>query len=352
MGIRSQELIESVLYNPGNDYCLKDVDIQILADSYVLSALSKSAFQYLKEQWWLQQRREDISYKDFLTPLFKSYLSSLKFLDRDSEKVPQFKKLSQRAEAFERDVLSEVLLRAQSEQKEFLARSLSFMKELFLREEGDQRGVLQSDGHKGIELYRTFDGLDIIFELNYQLDREMKITQKKERLYEKAGVGVQSGYSTILLALAHLEEHYGLSGKKMVDLGSGYGRVGLVSALYCEEIDFIGYEYVAHRVDVSNRAAKNLELEKSLLFVTQDLSLSDFYIPQADIFYLYDPFTEETYHFILKQIVELSQLQRVIVVTKGNARAWLERISSDNNWSSPVFIDESNLCIFDSEKAK
>ena len=48
-------------------------------------------------------------------------------------------------------------------------------------------------------------------------------------------------------------------------------------------------------------------LTDRLNFHTQDLSCPDFQIPEADIDYLYDPFTEETYQYVLKQIVEWSQ---------------------------------------------
>lgn len=352
MGIRSENLVTNALFHQEEKLFLHDREVEVLSKSYILSALTQSASQYLKEQWWLYQRDEGESFDHFLQLLFKKYLSSVLFLKPFLKEETSFKELSKRAKNLESLILEEVLLRTQDEQKKFLSFSLLSMKELFLKEERDQVGSCQSEGHKGLELYRTFDGLDVIFDLNYQLDRDMEITQVKERLYEKAGVGVQSGYSTILLALAYLEEKYGLAGKKIVDLGSGYGRVGLVSALYCEEMDFIGYEYVGHRVDVSNRAVRNLKLQESLSFITQDLSLTGFKIPKADVFYLYDPFTEETYQSVLKQIVEMSHNQRVIVVTKGNAREWLVRVSQEQNWSPPVFIDEGNLCIFDSKLLK
>lgn len=352
MGIISENLVTNAIFRPGDKVSLHDKEIEVLSKAYILSALTQSASQYLKEQWWLYQRDGGESFDHFLPLLFKEYLSSVHFLQPFLKEDTSFKELSKRSRDLEGLILEEVLLRTQGEQKKFLSFSLLSMKELFLSEEGDQVGSCQSEGHKGLELYRTFDGLDVIFDLNYQLDRDMVITQQKERLYEKAGVGVQSGYSTILLALAYLEENYGLEGKTIVDLGSGYGRVGLVSALYCEEMDFIGYEYVGHRVDVSNRAVRNLKLQESLNFITQDLSLTDFKIPKADVFYLYDPFTEETYQSVLKQIVEMSYNQRVIVVTKGNAREWLVRVSQEQNWSSPVLIDEGNLCIFDSKLSK
>ena len=218
------------------------------------------------------------------------------------------------------------------------------MELLFLEEEGSKVESEQSLGQQGIRLYRTFDKLDEIFALNYQLDLDMLVDhESKERLYQRSGVGVQSGYSTILLALNRMEAPIGST---VVDLGSGYGRVGLVCSLIRPDIKFLGYEYVPHRVDISNNATAAFGLEESLRFKVQDLSLKSFSVPIADFYYLYDPFSEETYKYILDQIVRISQERDITIVTKGNARNWLVRIAKEHSWASPIYIDDSNLCIF------
>jgi SAM-dependent methyltransferase len=237
--------------------------------------------------------------------------------------------------------------RSHMEQKDFVIQSLNEMTTHFLKEEKEQEGKLQNLGHQGLQLYRTFDNLDDIFDLNYQLDRDMDVDHlEKERLYERAGVGVQSGYSTILLALESIDAE---KGSKIIDLGSGYGRVGLVCSLLRPDIDFIGYEFVPHRVDISNKACDSLELNESLVFKVQDLSLPEFKIPDADVYYLYDPFTKETYQYVLKQIVEVSKRRKVVIVTKGNARDWITQLAEENSWPLPVIIDEGNLCVFKSQ---
>ena len=134
-------------------------------------------------------------------------------------------------------------------------------------------------------------------------------------------------------------------GSSIVDLGSGFGRVGLVYSLLRPDIKFIGYEYVPHRVEVSSNAARSLDLEANLRFKVQDLSSQLFKIPIADVYYLYDPFTEETYQYVLKQITELSKKRKITVVTKGNARSWLTEIACKNSWPDPLVIDKGNLCI-------
>jgi hypothetical protein len=217
----------------------------------------------------------------------------------------------------------------------------------FLLEEKKQNRAEPHEGHQGPQLYRTFDKLDVVLNLDYQLDRDMVIGHSaKERLYAGSGVGVQSGYSTILLALSEVNLK---KAAKVIDLGSGYGRVGLVCSLLRPDIDFVGYEFVPHRVEIGNKASTFLGLEKSLSFKVQDLSLEDFKIPQADVYYLYDPFTKETYHHVLNQILSISKTRKISIVTKGNARGWLMEIAKKNSWPDAAYLDGGNLCVFRSE---
>ncbi len=324
-----------------------------MANLYIDSALLVTIADFLKEQLWLTNKQDKLSgksrsYEEFLRPFFTNELLSIFFLEEFliSNGADELKNIRKETQLIEHQVLKLISSRSSLAQKEFVTHSLKEMTKKFILEENNQLGVDQSLGHQGPDLYRTFDNLDDIFELNYQLDRDMTIDfDAKERLYEGAGVGVQSGYSTILLALEGINAK---RGSKIVDLGSGYGRVGLVCALLRPDLDFTGYEYVPHRVVVSNKACDFLDLGDSLNFEVQDLSLASFKIPIADIYYLYDPFTKETYRYVLEQIVEISKTQQVTIVTKGNGRAWLLDICRQNSWPTPIFIDEGNLCIFKS----
>lgn len=325
---------------------------QIITDIYIESALLGTISTFVKEQLWLKEKvdGEVKNFKEFLNVIFSSeipqvlYLVDLIASQLDSKGVKSLRGIQKQSENIEKESLKKVMTFSGKEKACFLRRSLLRMQELFILEEALQKGRTTSDGHRGPCLYRTFDHLDNIFELDYQLDRDMKVTEvAKERLYEGAGVGVQSGYSTILLALKEMKAK---KGARVVDLGSGYGRVGLVCALLRDDLNFIGLEYVPHRVEVSKRATTHLGLQRRLKFEVQDLSLESFSIPVADIYYLYDPFTYETYQYVLGQIVELSKKQKITIVTKGNARSWLEEISKELGWPSPEIIDEGNLCIF------
>ncbi len=325
---------------------LQQLNTQFLSEIYVLAAFSQSALPFITEAHWLYRKQHGSTpiLPIFLESLFRKELRRLNFFRSYLEEIElkSFKKLETDLHLLEVAVINFIRARSSLEQREFSQYALTEMSALFAEEESWQP--------TGISLYRTFDRLDEIFELNYDADVGMKIEtiDGGERLYEGAGVGVQSGYSTVLTALNHL----GLKDSaRFVDLGSGYGRVGLVVGLLRPDIDFIGYEYVPHRVHISTKTAERFQIQEHVKFQIQDLSLADFAIPEAEVYYLYDPFSEETYAHVLNQLIEISRRKPLIIVTKGNARKWLLEVAARENWSQPIQYDSGNLCVFHTRSA-
>lgn len=325
-----------------------------MAQLYISAALLITALRFLMDQLWIKNNKDNdsrvsTSFSDLISPFFSDELAPLLFLKPFiiSSSDAQMEDILQDTIGIEDRVLSLMLERTGEDQRAFMVQSLKEMLQHFIHEENEQTDRSRLLGHKGLLLYRTFDNLDRIFALDYRLDTDMVVDHStKESLYQQSGVEVQSGYSTILLALHTI--HAG-QGSTLIDLGSGYGRVGLVCALLRPDIDVTGYEYVPHRVDVANQASENLGLQEHLRFKAQDLSSPSFTIPDADVYYLYDPFTEETYRSVLKQILAVSRRRQITVVTKGAAGNWLMEISEEHKWPEPVCIDYGNLCIFRSK---
>lgn len=319
------------------------------ADVFVSAALLVSAMQFLKEEHWLQRQQgscPDLHFSFFVESLFKVELSPLQFLQNLLQKssLAGSKEISRRAQKIEKTCLENIKTRAFPDQKEFTLYALKKMSLLFEFETRLQQEKKVLGRPLGLSMYRTFDQLDDVFNLNYSADLGMKTDlANKERLYEGAGVGVQSGYSTVLTALRCLQPP---PGSRFIDLGSGYGRVGFVVGLLRPDMDFIGYEFVQHRVDIASATSNNLGMNHHVHFYTQDLSLKDFQIPEADIYYLYDPFSEETYGHVLSQLVEISQRQSITIATKGNAKAWLMELARREGWPAPEELDSGNLCLF------
>lgn len=356
---RSEQILLNLLTEGGSKIntlrreFLSPLSMEEISQLYIYSAFLVPVMEFIKEQLWLKNndnkdRKEVVCYEEFLAPFFIEELFSISFLKefliaKGSSNIREVSKNSERIESL---IIGLIMERSGEDKRNFIFQSLRKMTSCFLFEENLQKGRFQHMGHKGPRLYRAFDRLDDVFNLNYQKEQDRVVKDgNEERLYQGAGATVQSGYSTILLAIQCLDSK---CGSKVIDLGSGYGRVGLVYSVLRPDIKFVGYEYVSHRVDVSNSASNDLNLQGNLEFKTQDLSLESFKIPDADIYYLYDPFTEETYTYVLKQIVEVSLRKEITIVTKGNARSWLTKIASDNSWPDPILIDNGNLCIFKS----
>lgn len=197
-----------------------------------------------------------------------------------------------------------------------------------------------------ISLYRCFDSLDRTLGIDYSKESSMPSDSfLPERIFAGSAESVQSSYSTIFSTLREINPK---QGSKLIDLGCGFGRLGFVIGLNRPDMQFIGYEYVAHRIENAKECAKNLNIENQIQFKTQDLSEVSFKLPIADIYYMYDPFSADTYRFILQQIIEISKKQSVMIATKGNAKDWLHEIAANNNWLPVRSFDHGNLNLFQS----
>lgn len=346
-----QKILMNLLRGPSDtmESALAQLAPQDLAGVFVDTAFLRSSLLFLKEEHWLQKKK---SSKDNLQELIHKFLhhelSPALFLKDFFEEITEqgIKSASEKAQLIEEISLKTAVSLKPSEQKTFASTSLELMTRLFLFEAMLIQEKKNQGLNLGLSLYRSFDGLDAVFDLDYNADHEMKTDLAgTERLYEGAGVGVQSSYSTILAAIHNLKP---IKGAKLIDLGSGYGRIGLVVGLMRSDIDFIGYEFVAHRVKIAQTSSQRLDLDKHVHFLTQDLSDKNFRIPEADIYYMYDPFSVETYSHVLSQLVEIGRRRKITIATKGNARDWLLDIVRREGWIQLQELDGGNLCLFSS----
>lgn len=306
-------------------------------------------FDFIIEQNWIykkQNPRLDSGFKEFLEPRLNEELSIRpeihEFLSGSS--VKELKKLKASLHVLQNKLINNIIEHSFIYKKQFCLEALKQMTNLFLFENKLQIEKEKKNSFLGLSLYRAFDDLDQIFGLNYDNDFQMKQSiLQKERIYEGAGAGVQSGYSTLLTALQELKPPLG---SRVVDLGSGYGRLGLIIGLLRPDILFQGFEYVQHRVELSEKIAQDFEIGKNVHFSAQDLSHENFKIPDSDYYYLYDPFSNETYKYILDQLIEISRNHKITIVTKGNARFWLNDISKSENWPQAQEFHNGNLCFY------
>lgn len=317
-----------------------------LGDFFVSNAFLGSALEFLRDEEWLQKKAHS-DFGLFLIEAFASELQSIDFLQGliTAADKKELRRIAEKSHEIETTVIGLVKSQTPSVQKAFSIRVFELMAAHFKIEDQQKHDDSNHGLGLGLTLYRTFDGMDEVFGLRYSADEGMKATSK-ERLYEGAGIGVQSSYSTLLNALREINP---AQGTRFIDLGSGYGRAGLVIGLLRPDIDFIGYEYVPHRVDIANSSVKNLDMQSHVHFYTQDLASLDFKVPEADIYYMYDPFTKETYKYVLDQLQEIGRHRKIAIATKGNARDWMDEFSNRAGWLPVEVLDGSNLCLYRSK---
>lgn len=121
----------------------------------------------------------------------------------------------------------------------------------------------------------------------------------------------------------------------VIDLGAAYGRMGIIiGGLYIKN-SFIGYEYVKARVDEGNRIFKELGFARSQL-IEQDLFDSQFELPEADIYFIYDYGQVEHIDHTLKQIHAISAKRPVKVVVRGKFTKSI--ISEKHEWLELMYV--------------
>jgi len=94
------------------------------------------------------------------------------------------------------------------------------------------------------------------------------------------------------------------SGTKVVDMGSGVGRIPLTLGLLYPKVHFTGIEIMKERHEMAETARRGLKL-KNVSFVCKNAARSG--LPQADTYYFFNPFVGDTLRQVFRQLQSLSK---------------------------------------------
>lgn len=325
---------------------LHEITAVELANYYVKIVFLSTALKFIQEQYWIanKDRSEDLHFGQFVKKFFKSELSPILFLHSYLEQltVQEIEDLRLRSLSLQ-PLLVDYIKSTQTDIKLLLSNALRLISDYYEFEYQLHMKKNDEGSHLGFSLYRTFDVLDELFNLDFKPERKKELAPSNERLFFGSGVAAQSSYMTILMFLKYIKIN---SKSSFVDLGSGFGRVGMVVGLLRPDISFKGYEFVEDRVAMANASSEYLQIDLNANFFHQDLSAADFKIPEADVYYLYDPFNADTYTHILEQLNVIGKHRKITVITKGDARQHFLSLTQRGQWLPPQIFEYADFCVF------
>lgn len=141
-------------------------------------------------------------------------------------------------------------------------------------------------------------------------------------------------YTELRAMLARLAP---LPGHTIVDLGAGYGRMGLVIARHHPGVRFLGYEYVVERVRAGQRVIGEQDSsrdESSIELLQADLAAPGFAPISAKTYFIYDYGTRAAIDKTLEDLRRIAQSRTITVVGRG--RASRDAIERGQPWLSQV----------------
>lgn len=122
----------------------------------------------------------------------------------------------------------------------------------------------------------------------------------------------------------------------VVDLGAGYGRLGLVMHQMLPDAFYTGVEIVHERVIEGNRVFNLLSCEKARL-ICADLASSSYELPMGDCYFIYDYGTLDHIRWSMGQLQNLADIHCFQIVARGNgirslidaAHPWLHKVEHE-----------------------
>lgn len=155
---------------------------------------------------------------------------------------------------------------------------------------------------------------------------------------------LQTTYNEIFDALYTIRE---FPIKRVVDIGSGYGRVGLVMNSIFPSAEFIGLEILKQREFEGNRIFEKLKLSNCKIILENVLE-KDFVLPKAEVYFMYDFSEKEDICKILDILSTRLTDDNFFLITKGDRIDFLLEKKYKEFWSSNGFLSSGDLKIYSS----
>jgi len=195
--------------------------------------------------------------------------------------------------------------------------------------------------HKLLQKYRAYD----VISDDSNRKQHYQGTQTWIGLHPQA---LQTPYNDIYDALDVLKNlDSSIDVEHIVDIGSGYGRVGLVMNSLFPKAQFTGFEVLKKREIEANRVYATLDVANCRV-VNQDVLEEDFKLPSAQVFFIYDFSEREDICQILDQLSQRIEDENFYLITKGERVDFLLEKKYKKFWKKNGFYNSGDLKIFSS----
>jgi hypothetical protein len=183
----------------------------------------------------------------------------------------------------------------------------------------------------------------------YQVFYKPETDEKKHFPETQAWVGLhpqvlQTPYHEILEFLRIVKKY---NPQKVLDLGAGYGRVGLVCQQVFPDCEFLGYEIVEERVAEANRIFAKWDYDNCQLELKNIID-KEFVIPDADIYFLYDFSNPKDLRFILNQLRKRVYTERFFLIVRGKGARSLIQMKYPEFWAAHGAIHKEECSVYSS----
>lgn len=132
------------------------------------------------------------------------------------------------------------------------------------------------------------------------------------------------------------------AGDRVMDLGAGYGRLGIVLHEFHPGVNFRGIEFVPERVNEAKRVYRELGMDPDVMSVG-DLTASDFFPEEAEHYFVYDFGKVPHIRNLLNQLSEIADRKKFTLTGRGKGIRSL--IAHEFHWLTPVY-EEENFSVY------
>lgn len=201
------------------------------------------------------------------------------------------------------------------------------------------------DREIGYKIPKIEEKLNQKFRSYYQSNDESN--RKKHFQSSQSWIGLhpqvlQTPYNDIHECLSKLKD---TNIDLVIDIGSGYGRVGMVMNSIFPKANFIGYEVIKKREAEGNRIFKKYGLNNCKI-INKNVLEDGFVLPNAQIYFIYDFSEMSDICKILDDLVCKAKDKSFYLIARGDRMDYLINKKYKSFWRKFGFIEIEDLKIY------